>query len=356
MATYKVVITDWEFEDLRYEEQVLHHPDVEIAAFQCRTEEEVIKACQGADAIINQYAPITRKVIESLEKCQVITRYGIGLNTIDLDAATEKGICVANAPDYGIDEVSNHALALLMNVARKITFANQDVKQGKWDFKPLQPIYRLTGLTLGLVGFGNIAQRLAEKVVPLGLNVIAYDPYIPEEVAKSRNVALVSLNELCQNADLISVHAPLLPSTKGMIGKEQFQLMKKGVSIINTSRGPVIDETAFIEALQDGIVAGAGLDVVEQEPIATDHPFLSMNNVVLTPHSAWYSEEAAVEVRSKTALGVMDVLVYGEYPKYLANRQVINKTNLHAHLPHERYNFDRDAILQKMKVANFTNK
>ncbi|HZG83272.1 MAG TPA: NAD(P)-dependent oxidoreductase [Brevibacillus sp.] len=181
---------------------------------------------------------------------------------------------------------------------------------------------------------------------------MAYDPYIPEEVAKNRNVALVSLNELCRNADLISVHAPLLPSTKGMIGKEQFQLMKKGVSIINTSRGPVIDEEAFIEALQAGIVAGAGLDVVEQEPIAPDHPFLSMSNVVLTPHSAWYSEEAAVEVRSKTALGVVDVLVYGEYPKYLANRQVMEKTKLHPHLTHERYNFDRDAILQKMKAAN----
>lgn len=352
MAKFKVVITDWEFENLCYEEQVLNHPDIEWKAFQCRTEEEVIQACQGADGIINQYAPITRKVIESLDRCKVITRYGIGLNTIDLDAATEKGICVANAPDYGIDEVSNHALALLMDVARKISFANKQVKQGKWDFKPLQPIYRLTGLTLGLVGFGNIAQRLAEKVVPLGLNVIAYDPYIPEDVAKGRNVSLVSLKELCQKADFISVHAPLLPATKGMIGKQQFELMKKGVAIINTSRGPVIDEEAFIQALQAGIVAGAGLDVVEEEPIRSHHPFLSMDQVILTPHSAWYSEEAAVEVRSKTALGVVDVLVYGEYPKYLANRQVQEKMVLKAHLPHERYTFDRDSILQKMQVTN----
>jgi D-3-phosphoglycerate dehydrogenase len=338
MKKWKVVVTDWEYEDLRFEENVLlRHDEIEFVPAQCKTEEEVIAVCRDADALINQYAPLGRKVIEALDNCKVITRYGVGVNTIDLDAATEKGICVANVPDYCMDEVADHALALLLSWGRKITLANHHVKNGNWDFKVTQPIHRLRGMTVGLVGFGRIPQALAEKVKPLGLRVLAYDPFFPKQLAEEKGVTLVELDELCSLSDYISVHAPLMESTHGMIGEKQFSLMKKNAVIINTSRGPVINEKALVGALSKKLIAGAALDVVEEEPIAKDHPLLSMENVILTPHVAWYSEESAEEMRSKAAMGVVDVLIAGEYPKYLFNQKVKEVVQLKASQPEQRY-------------------
>jgi D-3-phosphoglycerate dehydrogenase / 2-oxoglutarate reductase len=322
MTRWKVVVTDWEYDDLRYEEQVLHHDSLELVPAQCRTEEEVVAACRDADGIINQYAPISRNVIEALEKCQVIARYGVGVDTIDLSAATEKGICVANVPDYCVDEVSDHTLALLLNLVRKVSLADRAVKRGQWDFKVTQPIHRLRGSTVGLVGFGKIPRVLATKLRPLGFNVIAYDPYVSEKVASEQGVSLYSLDRLCEEADILSVHTPLTEETKGLIGKNQFSRMKRSALILNTSRGQIIDEMALIEALQKGMIEGVALDVVETEPIRPDHPFLSMENVLLTPHVAWYSEEASSDMRRKAAAAVRDVLLKREYPKYLVNRSV----------------------------------
>jgi D-3-phosphoglycerate dehydrogenase / 2-oxoglutarate reductase len=338
VAEFKVVVTDWEFEDLRYEENVLNESGrIKVVGAQCRTEEDVIEACKDADGIINQYAPLSKRVIDSLEKCKVITRYGVGVNTIDIETATEKGICVANVPDYCMDEVSDHALALILSWTRKVAVANNEVKNGNWDFKVTRPIRRFRGQTLGLVGFGKIPQTLAEKAKPLGFNVIATDPYYPAEEAKKKGVTLVSLETLAELSDVISVHAPLTPSTKGMIGKELFTRMKKAPLIVNTARGPVIDEQALIEALQNGKVSGAALDVVEEEPINHNHPFLSLETVIVTPHVAWYSEEAEREMRSKAAMGVVDVLVHGEYPKYLVNRNVKTQSGLEEGVSLERY-------------------
>ncbi|MDF2680163.1 MAG: D-3-phosphoglycerate dehydrogenase [Brevibacillus sp.] len=334
---WRVVVTDWEYTDLRYEEEVLESERITLVPAQCRTEEEVIAACRDADAVINQYAPLSRKVIENLENCQVITRYGVGVNTVDLQAATEKGICVANVPDYCMDEVADHALALLLGWTRKIVVAHQAVQNGIWDFKVTQPITRMRGRTLGLVGFGKIPQSLAQKVKPLGLNVIAHDPYVSLAVAAAMGVRLVTLEELCTEADIVSVHAPLTSSTQGMISTGQFAAMKKEAIIINTSRGPVIDELALTCALQTGKIAGAALDVVENEPIPSDSPLLAMNNVILTPHVAWYSEEAAAEMRSKAAMGVVDVLLHGEYPNYLVNKEVKDRVHLKESLSTERY-------------------
>lgn len=335
----KVVITDHEYPNLTYEKKVLAHDGIELEIHQCKTEDEVIEACREADGIINLYAPISRRVIESLEKCKVITRYGVGLDTIDLDAATENGICIANVPDYGINEVSDHALALIMSLLRKISFANQTVKNDVWDVNLTKPIRRLNTLTIGLVGFGNIPKRLAEKVKVLGMHVVVSDPYLPKEVAKDHAVELVSLEALCESADVISVHAPLTNSTKGMIGKEQFKMMKKGVYIVNTARGPVVDEEALLDALQNGTVVAAGLDVVENEPIDRNHPFIFMDNVILTPHMAGYSEESAEEMRSKTALGIIDVLIYGQYPKYLVNKGLQEKLDFKPFEMRDEYKF-----------------
>jgi D-3-phosphoglycerate dehydrogenase / 2-oxoglutarate reductase len=325
----KVVITDWDFENLFYEEKVfMNYPEIEFVSGKCRTEDKVLELCHDADAIINQYAPITRRVIESLTNCKLIARYGVGVDTIDLKAATEMGIAVGNVPDYGIDEVSDHALSLILNVLRKVSYINNKVKQGIWDLNLTKPVHRLNETTIGLVGFGNIPRALNEKLQSLKMNVIVSDPYVSDEIMIERNAEPVSLEELCRRADIISVHAPLTDSTKGMIGKAQFELMKDGVKIVNTARGPVIDEAAFIDALKSGKVSAAALDVLENEPISVDHPFLKMEQVVLTPHMAGYSEEAYAELRTKTALAVVDVLIYGQIPRKLVNQEVINKITL----------------------------
>ncbi len=327
MGQFKVLVTDYEYETFAPEKEVLDKLGLELTFAQCRTEDDVIEAAKDADALINQYAPISRRVIEKLEKCKVISRYGVGFNTIDIEAATEKGIIVGNVTDYCLDEVSDHAMALLLSCARKVTLMNNEVKNGNWNFNVAVPIYRLRGRTLGLVGFGNIPQTVAKKAQAFGLNVIAFDPYVPEEVAKGANVELVTLDELCERSDFISVHAPLNKHTQGMISHDQFNKMKKEAFIINTARGPVIDEAALIVALQEGKIAGAGLDVVEVEPIEATNPLLKMDNVILNPHSAFYSVEAETELKRKTAENVADVLS-GFYPTYLVNKDVKVKVSL----------------------------
>jgi D-3-phosphoglycerate dehydrogenase / 2-oxoglutarate reductase len=323
----KVVVTDYEYKTFAPEKEVLNKIGIDLELHQCKTEDEVIEAAKDADALINQYAPITRKVIENLERCKVISRYGVGYNTIDVEAATEKGIIVGNVTDYCIDEVSDHALSLLLSSARKVTQLDHEVKKGNWNYKTGIPIFRLRGRTLGLVGLGNIPQSVARKAQVFGLNVVAYDPFVPEEVAKELNVELLSLDALCERSDFISVHAPLNQHTEGMISHEQFNKMRKETFIINTARGPVIDEGALIAALQAGKIAGAALDVVVQEPIDRDNPLLQMEHVILNPHIAWYSEESEAELKRKVAQNVADVLT-GYYPTYLVNKGVKGKVKL----------------------------
>jgi D-3-phosphoglycerate dehydrogenase len=327
MGKFKVVITDYEFPTLAPEEEVFEKAGVEFVKAQCKTEDDIIEAAKDADALLNQYAEIPRRVIEGLPNLKVISRYDVGVNTIDVQAATDNNVIVCNVTDYCMDEVSDHAFALIMACARKVVLLNNEVKKGNWDFKEGIPIFRLRGRVLGLVGLGRIPQTLAKKAQAFGIKVIAHDPYVPEEVAKDLDVELVSLNDLCAQSDFISVHAPLIEATRGMISDEQFNVMKKEAFIINTARGPVIDEKALIRALQAGKIAGAGLDVVETEPIAEDNPLLKMDNVILNPHAAWYSEEAQLELKTKTAQNVADVAL-GYYPTYLFNREVKEKVTL----------------------------
>jgi D-3-phosphoglycerate dehydrogenase len=300
---FKVLLTDYEFENLKYEEDVFKESglDIEFVKAQCKTEDEVAEQAKHADAILNQYAPISRRVIESLENAKVISRYGVGVNTIDLDAANEKGITVANVPDYGMEEVSNHTLALLLSWARKVTLLNYEVKKGNWDFKACVPIHRFNNQTVGVLGFGRIPRRFIEKVKPLGFKLAAYDPFVSAEDMASAGVQKMELDEIISEADYLSVHVPLIKDTFHLLNADRFSQMKKNAVIINTARGPIIDEKALIEALENGIIAGAALDVAEEEPISIDSPLLHMDNVIITPHSAWYSEEAMVELRQKAA-------------------------------------------------------
>jgi D-3-phosphoglycerate dehydrogenase / 2-oxoglutarate reductase len=308
--TFKILLTDYEFEHLKYEEEIFQESglDINFIKAQCKTEEEVMEHAKEVDAILNQYAPISRRVIESLENTKIISRYGVGVNTIDLNAAQEKGITVANVPDYGMEEVSNHALALLLSSARKVTLLNKEVKKGNWDFKVCVPIHRFNEQTVGVLGFGRIPRRFIEKVKPLGFKTVAYDPFVSAADMAAVGVQKMDLDEIIGEADYLSIHVPLIDDTYHLINEERLKQMKSNAVIINTARGPIIDEKALSNALEKGIIAGAALDVTENEPVSIDSPLLTMDNVIITPHSAWYSEEAMVELRQKAARNIVQVL------------------------------------------------
>lgn len=316
--SFKIVVTDYEFEKLDFEETVFEESglDIEFIKVNCKTEDEVIEAAKDADALLNQYAPISRRVIESLTNCKVISRYGVGVDTIDITAAKEKNITVCNVPDYGIEEVSNHTLALLMSWSRKIVELNNAVKSGTWDFSIGSPIYRFENRVFAILGFGKIPRRVIEKVAPLGFKLVGYDPFVSKEEMAKYGVEKVELSEALALADILSIHVPLVESTHHLINTNSLATLKDGVFIINTARGPIVETNAIIEGLKSGKIAGAALDVVEEEPLSLGHELLSFDNVYITPHSAFYSQEAVKELRSKAAKNIVDKLA-GIAPPYV---------------------------------------
>lgn len=318
----KVYVTDYEYATLEPEKRELNKIGAIMIPKQCKTEEDVIRECKDASGLIDQYAPITRKVMESLPDLKVVGRYGVGVNTIDVDAATELGIQVLNVPDYCMDEVSNQAISLMLACQRKLNILNSQVHHNGWDYKIAKPIHRLQGQTLGLLGFGRIPKMVAQKAKAFGLNIIAYDPYVTPEVGLQYNVTILPLKDVLQKADIISVHVPLTKDTENLLNEQTLSWMKPEAIVINTSRGPLIDEKALYHALKDKKLGYAGLDVTVQEPIQKDNPLLTLDNVIITPHVAWYSEEAELELKTKVAQGVADVLS-GKNAKYLVNRDVL---------------------------------
>ena len=321
MPPFKVVVTDHEFPDFAPEEAVLAEIGVVPVIAPDKREETLIELCRDADGVINEYAQVTGRVIAAMERCRIISRYGIGLNTIDVDTATTVGITVANSPDASMNEVSEHAIALIMACARGVGLHTASIRKGNYSYMVAAPLYRMQGRTLGLVGLGRIPRMLAAKMAGFEFNVIAFDPHLDPAIAAAAGIRLVVLDTLCREADIVSVHCPLTPETEKLIGPAQFAAMKPGVVFVNTARGPVVDEAALIAALEAGHVGSAGLDVFVTEPLPADHPFTAMDNVVLTPHTAWYSEESEIEIRSKTARNVVEALS-GKYPTYLANPAV----------------------------------
>jgi D-3-phosphoglycerate dehydrogenase / 2-oxoglutarate reductase len=243
-----------------------------------------------------------------LTRCKAIGRFGLGVDNIDLPAAKELGIAVNYVPDYCLREVSDHAMALLLALARKIPFSNKLVQSGRWEVPPIVPLRRLEGRVLGLIGFGNIPRALTPKAQAFGLKVITHDPFAAKEVFDKFGVESVSFDDLLARSDFISVHAPLLPATRGLINAAAFSKMKKGAYLINTARGPLIEEGALVIALDSGRLGGAALDVVATEPLAKDSPLIGRDNVILTPHTAFYSVEALDELQTKCASDVARVL------------------------------------------------
>jgi len=310
-----IAVTDSPFPSLDPVKAALGKLDPEIWMAKSTSADDILAVAHDADAVIVCYAQITADILAGLTRCKVIGRTGLGVDNIDVPAAAARGITVTYVPDYCLAEVSDHAMALLLALARKIPFANKVVQSGRWELPPIVPLKRLEGQVLGLVGFGNIPHALAPKAKAFGLQVITHDPYVSEGVLASAGVAGVSFDDLLARSDFISVHAPLVPATRGLMNAAAFAKMKKGALIVNTARGPLIDEPALIAALDSGHLGGAALDVVTTEPLPKDSPMRGRDNVILTPHTAFYSVEALEELQTKCASDVARVLS-GEAPVY----------------------------------------
>lgn len=277
--------------------------------------DSILAVAADADALLVTYSQINAEVIAGLNNCKAIGRFGIGTDNIDIAAATEKGIKVCYAPVYCLDEVSDHAMALLLSCARKIPFANARAAEGRWEMPAVAPIGRFRGRTLGLIGLGNIPQQIVGKAQAFGINVIASDPYCPDDVFSRLNVEKVELDDLLGRSDYVSVHAPLTPETENMFNMDAFKKMKNTAYLINTARGPLVEINDLAAALDAGEIAGAGLDVLPEEPPAADNPLLGRDDVVLTPHTGFYSEDALLDLQTTVATDVASVLA-GEAPKY----------------------------------------
>ena len=310
-----VVVTDSPFPSLDPAKKALEDANAEVIQAPSSSEEDIIKSAEYADAILVTYAKLNENILRSLKNCKAIGRFGIGVDNIDLKVAGELGISVNYVPDYCLDEVSDQAMAMIISMARKIPQSNKLVQSGRWEMPAVVPMYRLRGKTVGLIGFGNIPRLMTPKAQAFGFNVIAADPYAPKELFEKFNVESVTMDELYERSDYISVHAPLLPETKGLVNKEAFIKMKKTAIIVNTARGPLIDEKDLIEALDNKEIGGAGLDVVETEPLPEDSALIGRDNVILAPHTAFYSVEALEELQTKAASDVARVL-NGEEPIY----------------------------------------
>jgi len=302
---------------------------VEFITLPCQTEDEIIAATQDADAVITMMKPFTRKVIEKLSKCKLIYNLGTGYEAIDIRAATEHGIYVSYPGDYCTEEVAEHTMALILACARKLLILDRAVRDGKWDsyakkeirLKILPPMFQLKGQVLGLIGFGRIPQCLVTKAKGFELNIIAFDPYVSSSTFETLRVESVSLDHLLKSSDYISVHAAFTSKSWHMIGIDQFKMMKHTAYIINCARGEFIDEQALYLALTQGYIAGAALDVLEREFVGLDHPLLSLENVIITAHSAYYSEQSLLKYRERPYEEIAR-LIKGQRPHRLLNPEV----------------------------------
>jgi D-3-phosphoglycerate dehydrogenase len=319
-----VAVADSVFPNLDVAREVLNAIGAELQLAPQSTPEAILKVAAPADALLVTYAKITGDMIGQMTRCRIISRFGIGVDNVDLDAATAAAIVVTKVPDYCIDEVSDHAMALLLALVRKIPSSNAQVHAGRWEMKAVVPIHRLRGRVLGLVGFGRIPQLVAPKAKAFGLRVIVYDPFVPADVLARERVEQVDFDELLTQSDYISIHTPLLPETKNLFSTGAFSKMKPGAYLINTARGPIVDEQALARALDAGQLAGAALDVMPQEPPAGS-PLLGRENVIITPHTSFYSEESLQELQKKAAEEVVAVLT-GKRPRNPVNPQALEES------------------------------
>ncbi|MCR5085377.1 MAG: C-terminal binding protein [Succinivibrionaceae bacterium] len=299
----QIVITDCDHANINEESAVFEKAGLTYRLEQCQGEDDLIEKCKGALAVCNQYARFTEKVFAGLPGLRAVVRYGVGVDNVDLEAATRHGVAVCNVPDYGTFEVADQALTLMMAVTRKVCVANAQVHSGKWDYAEMVPVRRLSTLTVGIIGLGRIGQAFANRVHALGCKVIGYD--IRTEQLKGHPelsfVELVSLDDLLAKSDLISVHCSLDKGNFEMMNAAAFAKMKKGSMLINVARGGLVNEADLAAALKSGQLGAAGIDVTQKEPLPMDNPLRGAPNLVISPHMAWYSVEAASDLKTKCA-------------------------------------------------------
>jgi D-3-phosphoglycerate dehydrogenase / 2-oxoglutarate reductase len=300
----KVLITDFNYPDVELERRVLEDAGLDLVTAQCRSEEDVIEAAREVSALLTQYAKITARVMAELPELRMVGRYGVGYDIVDVEAARERGVWVANVPDYGTEEVAVHALSLALSLLRHLPLYDRDVKAGRWHSTSTGPLYRLKNSTLGVVGLGRIGGTFARRASPWFGRTLGCDPYL-EEDAWPESVERASLEEVFSESLLVSLHPPLTDETRGFIDRNLLEQMPDGSYLVNTARGGLVVMDDVLWALEEGPLAGAGLDVLPQEPPPQDHPLLSNPNVILTPHAAFYSVEAEQEVRRKAAQNVV---------------------------------------------------
>jgi len=318
---WKAVSTDPHLFPPREEREILAAVGCEISEVVCKSEAEAIAACRDAHVILNTSAKLTARVIAELAEALVICRYGVGVDTVDIPAASAQGILVANVPDFCFDQVADTAMSLILSVPRKVHLLNARIHQGVWNKDLARPIHNFRGATLGLFAFGNIARNVCRKAAAFGLRILATDPYLTAEAVRDYPVTLVDFDTLLRESDFLSVHAPLTEETRHVFDEAAFRRMKPSAYFFNLARGPIHDQPALTRALTEGWIAGAGLDVLEKEPPSPDDPILKLDNVVFTPHYASYSEESYRELTRKTGENAAAVL-RGEFPAYLVNPEV----------------------------------
>ncbi|WP_033542546.1 C-terminal binding protein [Planococcus sp. CAU13] len=314
MNNFQVVITDCDHENIDIENNIFEQSQITYSLQNCKTEQDVIENGKGAAVFLNQYAPITDKVMEQLPELKLVIRYGVGVNNIDMEAATKHGVQVCNVPDYGMHEVADHALALMLALTRKITVMNEQVKNGGWNYQLSIPVFRHSEQTVGIIGLGRIGTAFAHKVHALGCKVVAYDLNRSESRKKNTPdfVEMIDFESLLAISDVISIHCPL-ETAKNLIDAAAMEKMKSTAYLINVSRGGIINEADLHQFLKDKRIAGAALDVFQEEPVGNDSPLLEHANFLCTPHMAWYSEQSAQELKRKVA---------EEAVRFIANEQV----------------------------------
>jgi D-3-phosphoglycerate dehydrogenase len=302
MKNKKIIICDLDHKDVLPETKVFRKAGYDFEWFHCKTQQEVIEKCKGAVVLLNQYVKMDKIIFEAIPTLKCIVRYGVGYDNVNLEDADKYGIQVCNVPDYGTKEVADQALALMMALVRKVVLSNSLIRKGIWDYQKSIPIYRLSECTVGICGVGRIGTEFAKRVSSLGCKVIGYDIEYGKE---GRNfpdfVEFVPFDQLVKQSDIISIHCPLDKNTYHLFGEKEFKEMKNAAYIINAARGGIIDEEALYRALKNQEIAGAGIDVVEHEPMTEENPLLQFENFIISPHTAWYSEESAIELKRKAA-------------------------------------------------------
>jgi D-3-phosphoglycerate dehydrogenase len=325
MPDYRILITDYAWDTLAIEQRIFEPLGAELLVAEAGAEDELLRLAPYADAIMTNWKRVSAATLDAAPNCITVARYGVGVDNIAVDHATELGILVSNVPDYCVEEVSDHTLALLLACARSVATFDRDMRHGDWNLTAGRPLFRLRGKTLGLIGYGNIARAVVPKAMGFGLNILAYQ--------RSRNLVgngitlTTDLDRVLRESDYVSLHVPLNNETRGIVDAAFLRRMKPTAFLINTSRGAIIDEGALAQALHDNVIRGAALDVLTQEPPPADHPLLGLPNALITPHAAFNSVEAVEELQARTAQHVVDVLT-GTLPPFVINPAVLEQPNL----------------------------